>query len=162
MKVVDKIEIKDINECKITFIRINPEDKKATIEKILNQISNLSWINKLIPEELVSSMNARVNPTVKLLDKQLTENDDGAITSKTGEYFVSEVARETITNELKYTDIPLAELWKEKVSGNPGFDYHSENKDNIIIFGEAKYVANQNAYGRALKQVVDFIKQKKI
>lgn len=161
MKVVDKIEIKDINECKITFIRINPEDKKATIEKILNQISNLSWINKLIPEELVSSMNARVNPTVELLDKQLTENDDGAITSKTGEYFVSEVARETIINELKYTDIPLAELWKEKVSGNPGFDYHSENKDNIIIFGEAKYVANQNAYGRALKQVVDFIKQKK-
>ena len=33
MKVVDKIEIKGISECKITFIRINPEDKKDTIKK---------------------------------------------------------------------------------------------------------------------------------
>ena len=28
MKVVDKIEIKGISECKITFIRINPEHNK--------------------------------------------------------------------------------------------------------------------------------------
>ena len=73
----------------------------------------------------------------------------------------SEIARETIINGLEYSDIPLAELRKEKVSGNPGFDYHSENKNNIIIFGEAKYVAGQNAYGRALKQVVEFIDAKK-
>lgn len=106
-------------------------------------------------------MNARVNPTVELLNKKLTEEDEGVITSKTGEYFVSEIARETIINELKYKDIPLSELWKEKVSSNPGFDYHSENNDSIIIFGEAKYVSKQNAYGKALKQVVDFIKNKK-
>lgn len=161
MKVIDKIEIKDVNECKITFIRINPEDKKETIKKILEQISDISWIKKLIPEELVDSVNARVNPTVELLNKKLTEEDEGVITSKTGEYFVSEIARETIINELKYKDIPLSELWKEKVSSNPGFDYHSENNDSIIIFGEAKYVSKQNAYGKALKQVVDFIKNKK-
>ena len=130
MKVVDKIEIKGISECKITFIRINPEDKKDTIKKILEQISNLSWIDKLMPDELKNSMKARVDPTVDFLDKQLS-------------------------------NIPLAELRKEKVSGNPGFDYHSENKNNIIIFGEAKYVAGQNAYGRALKQVVEFIDAKK-
>lgn len=161
MKVVDKIEIKGISECKITFIRINPEDKKDTIKKILEQISNLSWIDKLMPDELKNSMKARVDPTVDFLDKQLSNNNEDEITSKTGEYFVSEIARETIINELEYSDIPLAELRKEKVSGNPGFDYHSENKNNIIIFGEAKYVAGQNAYGRALKQVVEFIDAKK-
>lgn len=161
MKVVDKIEINDISECKITFIRINPEDKKDTIKKILEQISNLSWIDKLMPDELKNSMKARVDPTVDFLDKQLSNNNEDEITSKTGEYFVSEIARETIINELEYSDIPLAELRKEKVSGNPGFDYHSENKNNIIIFGEAKYVASQNAYGRALKQVVEFIDAKK-
>lgn len=161
MKVVDKIEIKDTSECKITFIRINPENKKDTIKKILEQISNLSWIDKLMPDELKISMKARVDPTVDLLDKQLSNNNEDEITSKTGEYFVSEIARETIVNELEYSDIPLAELRKEKVSGNPGFDYHSENKNNIIIFGEAKYVASQNAYGKALKQVVEFIDAKK-
>ena len=75
MKVVDKIEIKGISECKITFIRINPEDKKDTIKKILEQISNLSWIDKLMPDELKNSMKARVDPTVDFLDKQLSNNN---------------------------------------------------------------------------------------
>lgn len=161
MKVIDKIEIEGINECNVTFIRIDPEDKRDTIKKILEQLSNISWIEKIMPEELRISMKEKVEPTVEFLNKQLSENDNGIITSKTGEYFVSEIAREAIINEMDYKDIPLAELRKEQVSGNPGFDYHSENKENIIIFGEAKYVASQNAYGRALRQVVDFIKCKK-
>lgn len=161
MKVKDKIEINDVSGCKIIFIRINPEDKKETIKKILENLSNVSWIKKLIPEHLISSMDAIVNPTVELLVKKLTENDEELITTETGEYFVSEIARETLVNELKYKDIPLSELWKEKKSGNPGFDYHSENNESIIIFGEAKYVAKRNAYRRALEQVVNFIKDKK-
>ena len=161
MKVIDKIQMDDVSECKVTFIRINPEDKKETIKKILEQLSDISWIEKIMPEELKISMKAKVEPTVELLNKQLNENNDGIITSKMGEYFVSEIAREVIINELDYKDIPLAELRKEKISGNPGFDYHSENKNNIIIFGEAKYIAKQNAFGKALKQVVDFIKDKK-
>ena len=160
MRVVDKKEIK-VEECKITFIRINPENKKETIERILNTISDLSWINKLIPEDLIPSLNAKAVPTVDELTRRLNKNKDDNITKEIGEYFVSELARETIVNEMAYSDIPLTELWKEKVTGNPGFDYHSENKENIIIFGEAKYLANQNAYNSALKQVVEFIDQKK-
>lgn len=161
MKIIDKKSIKEIENCKITFLRIDPEDKKETIRKILEQLSDMSWIKRTMPPELKASMEAKVEPTVKFLEKQLNENNDGVITSKTGEYFVSELSRETIVNELKYKDIPLAGLRKEKVSGNPGFDYHSENKDAVIIFGEAKYVAKQNAYGKALKQIVEFIKDKK-
>ncbi|MBR3134127.1 MAG: hypothetical protein IKG56_01530 [Clostridia bacterium] len=161
MKVVDRVNIEETDKCKITFIRVNPEDKKETIRKILDRIANMSWINELIDKDLIDSMNARVEPTVNLLEKKLDENSADEITSETGEYFVSEISREMIVNELEYTDIPLAELWKEKISGNPGFDYHSENKDNIIIFGEAKYISNQNAYGRALKQIVKFIEEKK-
>lgn len=161
MKIRDKIEINGLGECKITFIRVNPEDKKETLKNILDQLSDCSWINKIMPEEFRLSMQIRVEQTVEFLDAQLSNNDNGIITSKTGEYFVSEIARETIISELQYKDIPLAELRKEQVSGNPGFDYHSENKNSIIIFGEAKYVANTNAYGRALKQVAEFIEDKK-
>lgn len=80
MKVIDKIQMDDVSECKVTFIRINPEDKKETIKKILEQLSDISWIEKIMPEELKISMKAKVEPTVELLNKQLNENNDGIIT----------------------------------------------------------------------------------
>jgi len=161
LKVIDKIELDNVGECKVTFIRIDPEDRRETIKHILEEISDMSWIKEEIPEDLIPSIQARVEPTVEELIKKLSENDGDNITSQTGEYFVSEIAREAIINELKYKNIPLAEMVKQKKDGNPGFDYHTENNNNIIIFGEAKYVYKQNAYGRALNQIVKFIKEKK-
>ena len=72
-------------------------------------------------------------------------------------YVVSELARQALVNELKYLDIPLAELFKEQISGNPGFDFYSANLEQIIIFGEAKYNSRQNAYGKGMEQVNRFI-----
>ena len=47
-------------------------------------------------------------------------------------------------------------------SGNPGFDFHSQNKiTDTVIFGEAKYVATTTAYSSALPQIVDFIRDGK-
>lgn len=161
MVVIDKRRIENKNCKKITFFRINPEDKRETIKKILYKLTDISWIDKFLKKEDKLSMLARVNPTIKMLNKKLNDNDNDDLTSDVGEYFVSEIARETIIRELSYTDIPLAELRKEQVSGNPGFDYHSESDNNIIIFGEAKYKSGQNAYGSALRQVVNFIEQNK-
>ena len=55
----------------------------------------------------------------------------------------------------------LQKLWKEKISGNPGFDFHTETPTEFIAFGEAKYRAASNAYNLALKQIKDFIQEKK-
>jgi hypothetical protein len=71
------------------------------------------------------------------------------------------LARKTVVNELKYLDIPLAELIKEQKSGNPGFDFYTVNGVKIILFGEAKYLSNQNAYGSAFKQIVRFETEKR-
>lgn len=87
--------------------------------------------------------------------------DDG-ITKDAGEYVVSELARETMISKLDYLDIPLAELVGKKRSGNPGFDFHSQNKTtDTVIFGEAKYVTATTAYSSALPQIVDFIGDEK-
>ena len=84
------------------------------------------------------------------------------MTSSAGEYIVSELARETLINQLKYLDIPLAELLGKKKSGNPGFDFHSANlTTDTVIFGEAKYVATTSAYSTALPQIEGFIRDKK-
>lgn len=65
-------------------------------------------------------------------------------------------------SELDYLDIPLAELVGKKRSGNPGFDFHSQNKTtDTVIFGEAKYVTATTAYSSALPQIVDFIGDEK-
>ena len=87
---------------------------------------------------------------------------DDSITKDAGEYVVSELARETLIAKLDYLDIPLAELVGKKRSGNPGFDFHSQNKiTDTVIFGEAKYVAKTTAYSSALPQIVEFIRDGK-
>lgn len=57
---------------------------------------------------------------------------------------------------MNYLDIPLAELIKIKDVGNHGFDFYSINTMDTILFGEAKYLSRDNAYGKALKQIADF------
>lgn len=87
------------------------------------------------------------------------KNDGDKITEDSGEYVVSELAREALVSELRYLDIPLAELFKEQVSGSPGFDFYSANNQRVIIFGEAKYNSRQNAYGVGMEQVDRFIRE---
>ena len=84
---------------------------------------------------------------------------ENKVTEDSGEYVVSELAREALVIELKYLDVPLAELFKEQVSGNPGFDFYSANKEKVIIFGEAKYSSGRNAYGIGMEQVDRFIRE---
>ena len=60
-----------------------------------------------------------------------------------------------------YSDIPLGELIKQKVAGNPGFDFFTKNLSDVILFAEAKYNSSQNAYGIAMRQINDFINEKK-
>ena len=42
-----------------------------------------------------------------------------------GEFLVSSVAQSTLEENYQHTKFPLAEIWKEKAKGNPGFDFHT-------------------------------------
>ncbi len=70
------------------------------------------------------------------------------------------MARKAIVDNLSYFDIPLAELIKIKDVGNHGFDFYSKNKGEILLFGEAKYNARDNAYGVAFEQIIRFEREK--
>lgn len=94
--------------------------------------------------------------------RKIENCDTGKLTKDAGEYVVSELAREAIVSELNYLDIPLAELLGKKISGNPGFDFHSQNNaTNTVIFGEAKYVTAHSGYPRAIDQIKAFVDDKK-
>ena len=145
---------------KSTLIRIEPTDLSITLREIYVSLSDLCWISKLphVGRAFMTSIQNRSQKTLARIEEDLKLNPDSILASSAGEYVVSELGHSTVVNELNYLDIPLPELFKEKVKGNPGFDFYSENPDTeVLLFGEAKYIANANAYSDAFEQIDGFI-----
>lgn len=141
----------------ITFIRVNPTNLKLTLKEIFTSLSDLSWLKFFDKDYIRSGIEIRAKNTLNNLEQKLLNGNTDKITSNTGETVVSELARKSIINEMGYLDIPLAEFFKQKKDGNPGFDFFTENKNETVLYGEAKYIAGKNGYGRAFNQIVDFI-----
>jgi hypothetical protein len=145
----------------VLFIRLSPTNISVTLRQIVNSLSDLSWINEFDPEYVRTSLSVRAQATVDHIANNIINSSDDKITQNSGEYVVSELARKSIIDILNHSDIPLAELFKQQKSGNPGFDFFSENAEMVIFFGEAKYNSNQNAYGIAFDQIVTFETEKR-
>ena len=152
-----KISDKGYSHPNVIFIRIEPSDLKTTINDIICSLNNLSWIETFDKEYIKKSFKIRASRTAEHLSNKLNNFAQDKVTTDIGETVVSELSRLAIVNELEYRDIPLAELFKQKISGNHGFDFFSETLSQFIVFGEAKYVSNSNGYGRALEQIERFI-----
>lgn len=155
--------IKRMSKPHATFIRIEPSNLQVTLGEIYTSLANLNWVNALpnVPDVIRRSYERRAQNTLPKLYKLLVKEASCAIVSDAKQYVVSELARGTVVNDLGYLDIPLAELLRIQKSGNPGFDFYSENKNRNVLFGEAKYIARQSAYNSAMGQIEDFIKEGK-
>lgn len=156
-----KISDKGYSHPNVIFIRIEPSDLKITINDIICSLNNLSWIETFDKEYIKKSFKIRASKTAEHLSNKLNNFAQDKVTTDIGETVVSELSRLAIVNELEYRDIPLAELFKQKISGNHGFDFFSETLSQFIVFGEAKYVSNSNGYGRALEQIERFIMEER-
>ena len=143
----------------ITFIRLKSVDMTVTLREIYASIASLCWISNLpnISFGLETSLRVRSLGTINTLRDLFNRNPNSAISGNIGEYVISEMARSSLINEMGYLDIPLGEVIKQQVTGNPGFDFFSMNKNQVVLFGEAKFVAGRNAYGSAMRQIDDFI-----
>lgn len=161
MKITYFGQIDTANHARTYFIRIDPEDLSVTLCEMIEIIGNLSWINQFDPDYVRESFNRRAKPTADKIIDNLKKCKTDPVTKESGESIVSELAREVLVSELGYKDIPLGELFKVKLSTNSGFDMYSGTDDQLIVFGEAKYINQQNAYGRSMEQVDRFITEKK-
>jgi hypothetical protein len=150
--IIDNLKI----EAHITFVRINPTDIKLTLRHVFDSIANTAWISSFDQEYIRNSYNQRALDTIKYISSKIIRQDDNSITSDSGECIVSELARKTVVEQMGYLDIPLGELIKYKTYGNHGFDFFTVNNEKVILFGEAKYLSSQTAYGNAFKQIVKF------
>ena len=151
-----------MSDTKAKLIRIEPTNLTITLREIYLSLLDLCWINNLpnVSEMFKISIKKRAEKTLEKLEDELKVNPNSSVSSSAGEYIVSELARSTVINDLGYMDIPLAELIKQKKTGNPGFDFFAVNSDTVVmIFGEAKYGASSNAYNRAFSQIVRFVEE---
>ncbi|WP_282143805.1 hypothetical protein [Cellulophaga baltica] len=155
-RVIDRIQI----EPHIVFIRIEPTDIKVTLRDVFKSLSDIAWISDFDKQYIQDYFQVRSEETINYIATNIIAQSDDKITSDTGELVVSELSRLAVINELRYLDIPLAELIKSQAAGNDGFDFFSKNLNKIILFGEAKFNSRQNAYGSAFEQIARFERTK--
>lgn len=158
MKIIDHKVLSEFSPAIVQFFRIDPEDVSTKLSDILHTLMDLSWLSKFDQDFEQKAFASRAKKTIDDIKGKFDKCVDDNISKDAGEYVVSELARETMVSKLDYLDIPLAELVGKKRSGNPGFDFHSQNKvTDTVIFGEAKYVSTATAYSSALPQIVEFV-----
>jgi hypothetical protein len=139
-------------------VKIKDIEHRAT--EMIEIISNTSWIDEL-NAVAKSTFKARAQRTIIKLVEQIASRIENEITAEFGEFMISESAQSTLDTQFEHTKIPLAELLKEKITGNPGFDFHTESKTQIICFGEAKFSGSINPHSKALNQIGEFIELEK-
>lgn len=145
---------------KITILHVGIDNIKQRAEDITKIISDTSWISVLNVIEQIT-FEARVKRTIEKLINEVLNNINDKVTEDFGQYLVSVSSQEALCNKCNHSVVPLAELIKEKITGNPGFDFHTETNESYIAFGEAKYSSGDSPYSEALIQISDFIEKEK-
>jgi len=147
------------NNIKVCLININTY--QAIAEEISKIILDDSWMNSLDPT-IRKAYNATVQKTAnKLNDICLKVISNPQIEEDFGEIMVSITASQSLNQLFDHLSLPISELWKEKRSGNPGFDFHTVCPADVIHFGEAKYSSSKNPYTDAIKQADGFVREEK-
>lgn len=142
--------------CDVHCIHVRISDINGIAKELTDEISDTSWIPKL---DRLSQRTFKATSD-RTIDRLVNDIFNGVITDVTadiGEYIVSYVGQAILESEYKHIKIPLAELLKEKISGNPGFDFHTVSTKRFLVFGEAKFSADDTPRAIALNQIGEFI-----
>lgn len=146
------------------YIRVQVVDQAISLHNIFQSLIDTSWTNAFFSniEWLRLSMSHRAAITVNKICTDFNNGVNPVINRDTGEKMVSEISRRTLVEDFQYWDMPIAELFKQKADGNPGFDFHTITPINdVLMFGEAKYVTGKTAYNSAMNQIGRFITEGK-
>lgn len=141
-------------------IHVQIEDVSEMAKKMTNQVLDKSWIAPLKPASKLT-YSARSEATIKELSENIFNLVDDKVTEQFGEYLITASAQDSLVHCYRHKLIPISELWKEKVSNNHGFDFHSLSQNELITFGESKFNSNKSSYADALEQIIRFIAAKK-
>lgn len=131
-------------------------DINAYAKVLVTEIADTSWISQLNPVPRMSYETIALKTIEKLVELfQLTENK---VTADFGQFMISLSAGRSLKDKHSHVCLPISELWKEKVLGNHGFDFHTISPEERFSFGESKYQSTGNAYTSAASQAHEFSK----
>lgn len=146
----------------VYFLRIDPEDLSIALQDILNELANFSWLSSFDKTAVRKSMEINAKKTCDALQKKFFDEEENPVITQAGEYIVSVFSKRGVVESLGHHDVPLAELLGRKKTGNPGFDFFTEDlASQMVTCGEAKYIHGQNAYTSSLSQIAEFIDDNK-
>lgn len=157
---VDMQKYEQVTDCDVYAIHVVIDNIESRAAEMINTISSTSWIAKLSAVDQVS-FTARAKQTIEKLVNEIFSKITTSVTDEFGEYLVSLSAQDALESSLSHKKVPLSELFKERKTGNSGFDFHTESHTSIVAFGEAKYSGSTNPYSDALVQIIDFISNEK-
>lgn len=146
----------------IIFLRVKPKNLQVAIRLVLHELAEKSWLNELDDKTLKKSLRMAADKTVQNIELKIKDKNGDNDAKKAGQYLVSYLSKRALVTELDHKDIPLLELLSRRMAGGEGFDFYSEKlSDSLIVCGEAKFVTDANAYNDSIKQIKNFIDQKK-
>lgn len=143
----------------VKVMLVDASNISVAVRELIGAVQDVIWIDKLDVIPKASFESTALRTVAKLVAKFGAVQDE--LTSDVGEYLVSFSASQGLEEAFGHAVVPISELWKEKVSGNHGFDFHSESLGSVISFGEAKYKSASNPYDDAAKQVISFLGESK-
>lgn len=159
-KKEDMSEYGRTTTCAVHAVHIKIKDIKICAQEMMTAFEDTNWIEKLNAVGKIS-ISARSEKTIDKLVNTILKGVDDKVTEDFGEYVISYYGQHVLFENFTHVKVPLPEFWKEKITGNPGFDFHTETLGSTIAFGEAKYNSNSNPYTIAIDQIIDFVKNKK-
>lgn len=159
-KSEDYVDLTKYPSCEINCIHIQITDVNATVNEISKEIADTSWIDKFdeLDKKIFQALSER---TIDKIVNEILSGISSGLNEDIGEYLVSYAAQNAIVQHYKHIKIPLSELVKDKISGNPGFDFHTISTKKFLVFGEAKFSVDNTPRALALNQVSEFINLKK-
>ena len=147
----------DGKKCPVYEFVLKITDHKFYAQKMIHMVCDNSWISALDTISQTAYEKTVERTSEKLKEIFSRQAFDSQLKDDFGEYMISISSIMCLVERLSHKEVPLSELWKEKVTGNPGFDFHTISPEIIFAFGEAKYRSNSNAYSEAAEQVFNFI-----
>lgn len=152
----DYVDVLQYPNCEINCIHIKIKNLAGLVGTMSAEIADTSWIRNLDGLSQIQYQATSVRTIDRIVNDIFSKVVNG-LNTDIGEYLVSYCAQSALVSHYHHAKIPLAELLKEKIIGNPGFDFHTISTKRFIVFGEAKFSMENTPRAIALSQISEFI-----
>src|SRR4051812_7663300 len=121
---IDMATYGKLTTCDVHCIHLKIKSVPKKAKEMITSIADTSWINKLGAVEKLT-FEANSTKTINNLVNGIFKKIKTKVTVEFGEYLISDSAQVVLESEHLHKKVPLAEIIKDRVIGNSGFDFHT-------------------------------------